>query len=74
MWSRFLNEQPRRLCRPSFHIVAFVVLLLHLCSGIGPDSRVLVRNSRKSAQSYYNTYKVPLLGKPCILEGVLSIC
>lgn len=26
-------------------------------SGIGPDSRVLVRNSRKSAQAYYNTYK-----------------
>lgn len=26
-------------------------------SGIGPDSRVLVRNSRKSAQAYWNTYK-----------------
>ncbi|CAI5946603.1 unnamed protein product [Closterium sp. NIES-64] len=27
-------------------------------SGIGPDSRVLVRKSRKSAQSYYSVYKV----------------
>ncbi|CAI6004742.1 unnamed protein product, partial [Closterium sp. NIES-65] len=26
-------------------------------SGIGPDSRVLVRKSRKSAQSYYSVYK-----------------
>ena len=28
------------------------------CSGMGPDSRVLVRKSRKQAEQYYKLYKV----------------
>lgn len=35
-----------------------LTVLLVLCSGMGPDSRVLVRKSRKQAQQYYRLYKV----------------
>lgn len=31
---------------------------MFICSGMGPDSRVLVRKSRKQSQQYYRLYKV----------------
>lgn len=40
------------MLRCSFHCPGFVF------SGLGPDYRVLVRKSRKRAQTYYLTYRV----------------
>lgn len=49
-----------KLSRP-FHCIGFLFFWLMLfasCSGMGPDSRVLVRKSRKQAEQYHRLYKV----------------
>ena len=37
-------------------------------SGMGPDSRVLVRKGRKKAQTYFRTYKEPIATDQLVKE------
>ncbi|THG03985.1 hypothetical protein TEA_025134 [Camellia sinensis var. sinensis] len=41
-------------------LASLSVEFLLLCSGMGPDSRVLVRKSRKQAEQYHRLYKEPI--------------
>lgn len=58
---RLLSLLPS-LCCKSFCIYMHIFFpnMFLLCSGMGPDSRVLVRKSRKQAEQYHRLYKVCL--------------
>ncbi|KAK4484928.1 hypothetical protein RD792_007530 [Penstemon davidsonii] len=45
---------------PNIGVVYSIANLYSLCSGMGPDSRVLIRKSRKQAEQYYRLYKEPI--------------
>ncbi|THG14236.1 hypothetical protein TEA_009219 [Camellia sinensis var. sinensis] len=54
------KKLPSILVDEASQLVYLSVDFLLLCSGMGPDSRVLVRKSRKQAERYHRLYKEPI--------------